>query len=276
MRKFTVAVCQMTVREDKEENLKNAENLIRSAVEERSPELVVLPEMFNCPYENKHFPLFAETYGEKTTDFLSRLAKELNIYIIGGSIPERENEQIYNTSYVFDPQGQLIARHRKMHLFDIDIPQGITFKESDTLGAGREVTVFETEFCTMGLAICYDIRFPELMRLMALRGAQVIIVPAAFNMTTGPAHWQGLLQVRALDNQVFFVGASPARNEEASYHAYGNSAILSPWGETIAQAGCSEEIIYGEIDLDYVETIRNQMPLLKHRRTDCYCLNELE
>ncbi|GAB6087010.1 carbon-nitrogen hydrolase family protein [Alkaliphilus crotonatoxidans] len=274
MKKFTVAVCQMMVTDHKEQNLKKAESLIRTAVKERDAQLVVLPEMFNCPYENQYFPLFAEEYGGLTTSFLSRLAGELKIYLIGGSIPEKQDNQIFNTSYVYNPHGDLIGKHRKMHLFDIDIPNGIRFKESDTLGAGSQATVFETEFCTMGLGICYDMRFPELMRLMALKGAKVIIVPAAFNMTTGPAHWSSLLQVRALDNQVYFVAASPARDLKANYHAYGHSAIIDPWGQAIAQAGEGEAVVYGEIDLSYVEKIRSQLPLLQHLRKDCYAVVE--
>lgn len=274
--KFTVAVCQMPVTEDKERNLRKAEELIRKSAERETVNMVVLPEMFNCPYENKYFPLFAETYPGKTTNFLARLAKELNLYLIGGSIPEKEGNSIYNTSYVFNPEGVLIAKHRKMHLFDIDIQGGISFKESDTLGAGNTITLFDTVYCKVGLAICYDMRFPELIRLMALKGAEVIIIPAAFNMTTGPAHWKELLKIRALDNQVYFIAASPARNLEANYHAYGYSSIINPWGEKIAEATEGEEIIYGEIDLEYVNQIRNQLPLLKHRRTDRYQLTELD
>jgi predicted amidohydrolase len=122
----------------------------------------------------------------------------------------------------------------------------------------------------MGIAICYDMRFPELMRLMALEGAEVIIVPAAFNMTTGPAHWDITIKARALDNQVYFVAASPARNMEATYHAYGHSSIVSPWGDVIAQAEEQETILYGEIDLEQVKKVRRELPLLQHRRTTIY------
>lgn len=275
MRKFKVAVCQMTVEEGKTENLQRAEAMLRKAVEDFNPEILVLPEMFNCPYANDYFPSYAEEYPGESTIILSRLAKELKVYIVGGSIPEREKDKIYNTSFVFDPEGSLVARHRKMHLFDIDIEGGISFKESDTLGSGREVTVFQTPFCKIGLAICYDMRFPELMRLLAEKGAEVVVVPAAFNMTTGPAHWDSLIKVRALDNQLYFVAASPARNLKAVYHAYGHSSIVNPWGEVVVRGGAEEEIICGEVDLDYVDKIRNQLPLLKHRRRDVYELKEL-
>ena len=259
----------MLVTDNKNENLYKAEKMIRQAAKEGS-ELIVLPEMFNCPYENDFFPVFAEEFPGKSTQVLSDLAKELKIYIIGGSIPEFDNGKIFNTSYVFDREGVLIGKHRKIHLFDIDIENGISFKESDALSKGDKVTVVDTEYCKIGIAICYDMRFPELMRLMVQQGAEMIIIPAAFNMTTGPAHWDLTLRARALDNQVYFAAVSPARNLQASYHAYGHSALADPWGKIIAQGNEKEDIIYGEVDLDHIKKIRNQLPLLKHRRSDLY------
>ncbi len=270
---FKIGVCQLNVVENKEDNIRKAEEMIREAAANDS-DLVVLPEMFNCPYENKYFPLYAEEYPGKTTFMLSKVAKELGIYIVGGSIPERDGETVYNTAYIFDKKGDLIGKHRKMHLFDIDVEGGIRFKESDSLGYGKEVTVVDTEYCHIGVAICYDMRFPELMRLMAIEGAEIIIVPAAFNMTTGPVHWELTARTRALDNQVYFVAASPARDMEASYHAYGHSCVVDPWGKVISQADEKEGIIYGEVDLDMVKKIRKELPLLQHRRSDIYELNK--
>lgn len=274
MSSLKIAVCQMEISEKKDDNLKKAEKMILEA-SSNGADLVVLPEMFNCPYNNDFFPKFAENYPGKTTNLLSKLAEEQNIYIAGGSIPEKDGENIYNTSYIFDRNGKLIGSHRKMHLFDIDIEGGIKFKESDTLGAGNKATVFETEFCKIGVAICYDMRFPELMRLMTLKDAEIIIVPAAFNMTTGPAHWHAIAKIRAMDNQVYFVTASPSRNTDSSYVAYGHSLIVDPWGETVSEADTKEEIIYATIDLERVKEVREQLPLLKHRREDIYLINEL-
>lgn len=269
MSNVKIGICQMDICDDKDTNIKNAEKMIRDAAYNGS-KIVVLPEMFNCPYENKYFPLFAEIYPGCTTNVLSNLAKELEIYIVGGSIPEKEDDRIYNTSYIFDIEGKLIGKHRKMHLFDIDVEGGITFKESDTLGYGNEVTVVETKYFKMGIAICYDMRFPELMRLMVLKGADVIVIPAAFNMTTGPAHWETLLRARALDNQVYFVVASPSRNMDASYHAYGHSSVVNPWGKIVNEADEKECILYGEIDVEMIQKIRRELPLLQHRREDLY------
>jgi predicted amidohydrolase len=233
--------------------------------------VVALGEMFNCPYENQFFTRFAEEIpGGETFEMLSTCAREKGIYLIGGSIPERYGNFIYNTSPVFSPSGKLIARHRKMHLFDVELESGVIFKESDTLGRGYSSTVFQTEFGKIGTAICYDIRFPELARLMVLEGAELIVVPAAFNMTTGPAHWELLFRTRAVDNQVFLAGASPARDESGGYTAYGNSLVADPWGTVICRAGKDEEIIYADLDGGLIDSVRRQLPLLKHRRTDIY------
>lgn len=273
MGNFKIAVCQMLITNDKQDNLKKAEALIREAAAAKS-HWVVLPEMFNCPYDNKYFPEFAEVFPGPTTTLLSDLAKELELFIIGGSIPECCEDRIYNTSFIFDSQGKLTGKHRKMHLFDIDIEGGIRFQESEILSPGKSVTVIKTSPCAVGVAICYDMRFPELMRLMALEGAKVIVIPAAFNMTTGPAHWELLARTRALDNQVYLVAASPARNLEASYHAYGHSMIVNPWGTVVAQADEKEGIVYAEVDLGLVEKVRRELPLLMHRREDIYVVRK--
>lgn len=273
MKKFKIAVCQILVTEDKGRNLKKAEVMIREA-KSQGGEVIVLPEIFNSPYNNDCMTQMAEDYPGESTNLLSSLAKELQVYIIGGSIPEKTKDKIYNTSFIFNREGELIGSHRKMHLFDIDVKGKITFKESDIVDYGQQVTVVDTEYCKIGVAICYDMRFPELMRLMALKGAEVIVVPAAFNTTTGPAHWHETIKVRAIDNQVYFVAASPARNMKSSYHAYGFSTIMSPWGEVVATTEEKEDIIYGEVDLGYVAKVRQELPLLKHRRTDIYSLEE--
>lgn len=269
MRKIKVGICQMHVEEDKKQNIKKAESMIREAAGKGS-DFVILPEMFNCPYDNKYFPIFAETYPGETTDMLAGLARELNIYIIGGSIPEKDRDDVYNTSYSFSREGKLIGKHRKMHLFDIDVEGGVRFKESDVLGYGERVTVFDTEYCKVGVAICYDMRFPELMRLMAKSSAEIIVIPAAFNLTTGPAHWEVTVRARALDNQVYFIAASSSRDMNFSYHAYGHSCIVNPWGKIIKEADEKECILYGELDLDMVQKVRKELPLLKHLRNDIY------
>ena len=270
MTKVKIALCQMNVVDNKEENLKKASLMIAQSIE-NNVDFIVLPEMFNCPYSNDKFIEYAEE--EKTSETLSKISKLAcanKVYILGGSIPEKENEKLYNTSYLFDKNGDIIAKHRKMHLFDIDIKGRMTFKESDVLTAGDDVTVANTEFGKIGIGICYDVRFPELARLMVREGALILFYPGAFNMTTGPAHWEMLFKSRALDNQVYCVGVAPALNEDASYHSYGHSIIASPWGDVIAEASEKESLIISEIDLSEIKKIREELPLLKNKREDLY------
>jgi len=262
-----VAICQIDVSRDKNDNLNNAERMIRQASNEA--ELIVLPEMFNCPYNAKTFHKYAENEPGQTMLWMQRLSKELNITLVGGSIPELVGDKMYNTSYTYH-HGDLVGKHRKAHLFDVDIKGGITFKESSVLEAGNKATVFKAGNLTLGVAICYDMRFPELMRTMVDQGADMIIIPAAFNTTTGPAHWHVTARARAIDNQVYFLVASPARSEYLSYKAYGHSLMVDPWGEIISEADIKETIIYGEFDLDKVKKVREELPLLLHRKPELY------
>lgn len=273
MNNLKVGLIQMKVHNDKEENLLRAANLIKK-ISSEEPDIVILPEMFSCPYITSNFPIYAEEEGGYSYNFLSNIAKENNIYLVAGSIPEIDNNKIYNTSYVFNRYGEKIGKHRKVHLFDIDIKGKQTFKESDTLNAGDEVTVFDTEFGKIGLCICYDFRFPELTRLMVNKGAKAIIVPASFNMTTGPAHWHVMFRSRAIDNQVYTIGCSPARDYNSSYISYGHSLIVSPFGEILYELDDKEDMMTYTIDLDYVDKVREELPLLYHRRNDLYKLIE--
>ena len=227
--------------------------------------------MFNCPYSNDKFIEYAEEENNSPTlNEISLLARQNRVYVLAGSIPEKEGDKLYNTSYLFDKKGDIIAKHRKMHLFDIDVKGKITFMESDVLTAGDDFTIANTEFGKIGIGICYDIRFPELARVMVENGALILIYPGAFNMTTGPAHWELLFRSRALDNQVYCIGVAPALNEDASYHSFGHSIIANPWGEIIAEADEKESLIISEIDLDEIKRIREELPLLKNKREDLY------
>jgi omega-amidase len=273
---FRIGICQMKVVDNKDANLESAKAMIRRAADEGA-EMVVLPEMFNCPYDTSKFSEFAESLeNSPSLKAVSNLSRELGIYLVAGSIPEKYNGKLYNSSFIFNNQGKLLDVHRKIHLFDVDIPEGISFKESETITAGNRVTVVNTPLCKIGVAICYDVRFPELFRLMTLIGAKLMVVPGAFNMTTGPAHWETTLRARAIDNQVYMAAASPARNEDLSYVAYAHSMVVDPWGKVIIRAGTHEEIIYADLDLSVVKDVREQLPLLKNRRTDIYDLVELD
>lgn len=275
MNKLRIGLIQMDVVDSKEENLKKAEKMIKEAVKQDA-KFIVLPEMFNCPYTTSNFPKYAEKEGGYTYVQLARIAKENNIILVGGSIPEIDSEnKVYNTCYIFDNKGNKIGKHRKMHLFDIDVRGGQFFKESDTLSAGDTTAVFDTPYGKMGVVICYDFRFPELSRLLVEKGAKIIIVPGAFNMTTGPAHWELLFRTRALDNQVYTIGIAPARNYDGCYVSYGNSIVADPWGSIVNRLGAEENILIEDLELSKVEKIRKELPLLKHIRKDIYKLTRV-
>lgn len=277
--KLKIALCQIKVIDNKETNIKNAIKMIKKAKKE-NVDLAILPEMFNCPYENEKFIEYSEVLEDSyTLEKISTIAKEENIHILAGSFPEKvileEGYKIYNTTCLFDNNGELIGTHRKVHLFDIDIADKISFKESDTLNAGKNISVINTKFGKIGIGICYDIRFIELSRILALEGAKILIFPGAFNLTTGPAHWELLFRSRALDNQVFTIGVAPALDKDASYNSYGHSIIANPMGEIVSQAEYDEELIIKEIDLEEVEKVREEIPILKNRRNDLYKIEKL-
>ena len=202
-----LAIGQIAVTSDKTLNIRKAKEMIEAAAAANC-QVAILPEMFNCPYQTELFPQFAEMYPEgDTLSMLSQTAAEAKIVVVGGSIPERdEYNNVYNTSFIFDKNGSLLGRHRKIHLFDVDIKEGTVFKESSTLSAGQEMTVVGTPDLTFGVANCYDIRFPELSRLMTLAGAELLIFPAAFGWNTRPAYLDLRMKARAVDNTVFVVG----------------------------------------------------------------------
>ena len=269
-----VAAIQMPTVKDKIQNIRTAGTYIEK-IKAENPDFVILPEMFCCPYQTENFPVYAEKEGGPSWQAMSDYARKYHIYLIAGSMPEADDVgKVYNTSYIFDRDGKQIGKHRKAHLFDINVKNGQYFKESDTLTSGDHATVFDTEFGKMGVMICYDIRFPEFARTMALDGARMIFVPAAFNMTTGPAHWELTFRARALDNQIYMLGCAPARDTQAGYISWGHSIVTDPWGKVMKQLGEKEGILIEEIDLDREDQIREQLPLLKHRKSEMYHLQE--
>ncbi|CAI9602757.1 unnamed protein product, partial [Staurois parvus] len=270
---FRLGLVQLFVSPVKADNLKRASELVKQAAKQGA-QVVALPECFNSPYGTKFFPEYAEKIPGQSTQMLSEVAKECGIYLIGGSIPEEDSGKLYNTCTVYGPDGILLAKHRKIHLFNIDVPGKIRFQESETLTPGDSFSVFDTPYCKIGVGICYDIRFAELAQIYTKKGCQLLVYPGAFNMTTGPAHWELLQRARALDNQVYVATVSPARDEKASYVAWGHSTVVSPWGEVIAKAGADEVITSTDIDLQYLADIRQQIPIHSQRRHDLYSVEE--
>ncbi|TWH45389.1 carbon-nitrogen hydrolase family protein [Sporomusa sp. KB1] len=268
---FSVGICQLGVVADKQGNICKARSMIAEAAD-RGSHLVVLPEMFNCPYQSELFSQYAEIYPEgPTIAMLAECAEKHKIILVGGSIPERDEVgNIYNTCFIFNEQGSLIGRHRKVHLFDVDIKGGTVFQESKTLVAGSSMTLVDTSLGKIGVAICYDVRFPELARSMVLQGAKILVYPGAFGPVTGPAHWELLMRARAVDNQVYVIGAAPALNAATEYKSYGHSIIVDPWARVLALTNEAETVITSKIDFRTLNRVREELPLLRHRKPEVY------
>ncbi|XP_070159359.1 omega-amidase NIT2 isoform X2 [Polyergus mexicanus] len=271
MTTLRLALVQLSVGDDKPANVSRAVSFIERAKQQERADIVVLPECFNSPYGTSHFARYAESIPDgETSVVLSEAARKNNVYVIAGTIPERDNEKLYNTCTVWAPDGKLVAKQRKMHLFDIDIKDKITFRESDSLSAGNSLTILEAKGCKIGIGICYDIRFEEMARLYRNKGCQMLIYPAAFNMTTGPLHWSLLQRARANDNQLYVACVSPARGSPPGYIAWGHTQLTNPWGEILDELDADEGMMVSDIDLKVVDEVRAQIPTFNQRRTDLY------
>jgi len=275
-----LALIQFATGSSKPTNLTNARSKVLEA-SKAGARIIVLPECFNSPYGCQFFPKYAETLlpspptEEQSPSFhaLSNLAAEAKAYLVGGSIPEYETstKNYYNTSLTFNPEGKLLATHRKVHLFDIDIPGKISFHESDVLSPGNKVTLIDLpEYGRIAVAICYDIRFPELAMIAARKDAFLLLYPGAFNLTTGKLHWELQARARAMDNQVYVGVCSPARDMEASYNAWGHSMIVDPNAAVLGELDEKEGIVYADLDGDEIEKTRKGIPIYTQRRFDVY------
>lgn len=266
--RFPVAAVQMSSVQNKQVNLGVAKLLVEQAAVDGA-KLVVLPEYFNYLGHTEDVVAVAEPIPGPTSDMVSDLAAQHGIWLVAGSICEQSTTpgMGYNTSLVFDHNGNEVARYRKMHLFDIDLPDGVTFRESDWVLPGDELVVLDTPFGCLGLATCYDLRFPELFRALVDRGMELLAFPSAFIETTGKAHWEILLRARAIENQIHIIAANQAVRQETILETYGHSMILSPWGEVLGSATDeSEAVVTAEIDLLRLADIRQRLPALKGRR----------
>jgi predicted amidohydrolase len=263
------AVVQMTSTADLEANLARAGELVGQAAV-RGAELVALPENFalmreeGAGAENPHAQALP---GGRVPRFLAELAVRHRIVLAGGTFPERVagEARVFNTSTVWGPEGELLGVYRKIHLFDVDLP-GATHRESARVAAGSELAVAKTEACTLGLSVCYDVRFPELYRTLTERGAQVLLVPSAFTVPTGRDHWEVLLRARAIENQCFVVASAQFGEHNASRRTYGRSMIVDPWGTVLCTAPDGEGVALAELDFARQDDVRRRLPALRHRR----------
>ena len=265
--KFLAAAIQMLACDDKGTNQQEASRWTTEAAA-RGARVVVLPEVFIWRGNKKEEKNAAESIPGPTSDFLQSLARNLGIYLLGGSILEAipESPKAYNTSLLFGPQGNLLASYRKIHLFDVDLENGVTARESDTREFGDTAVVAKTDLCPMGLTVCYDLRFPELYRILATQGSQLIFVPSAFTAYTGKAHWEPLLRARAIENQVYIIAPDQFGKNPKSFETHGHSMIVDPWGKVLAELPDGPGIVMAEVDLDFLAKVRAELPALSHRK----------
>lgn len=276
MRKYMVGVLQLDSQQDKEANLKTICQFIDEAAS-KGAKLITMPENMHCIGESiGNGGPREETIPGYSIGILQEKAKEHGLYIHCGSISEkREGEaKYYNTTVFLNLKGEILAKYRKLHTFDVTLPDGTEHRESDRVMPGKEIVDLQTELGHLGFSICYDIRFPELFRVLALRGAEVLFTPANFTVPTGKDHWEPILRTRAIENGCYVIAAAQIGKKPAM-DAFGNSMVIDPWGTVIARAKNEPCVTMAEINLDDVSKVRGQIPSLKNRRTDIYGICEL-
>lgn len=261
------AAIQMTTTSDKAANLEKTEGLVRLAAA-RGARLVALPEVFNWRGKRAEEAAAAESLEGPTVTLMGGLARELEIYLLAGSITEHVPGQSrrHNTSVLFGPDGARLAVYRKIHLFDVDLPGRVTVKESDVKIPGEDVVTATTRLGTVGLSICYDLRFPELYRRLTFAGARLLMIPSAFTFPTGEAHWDTLIRARAIENQCYVVAPAQFGPNVHGFSDYGNSMIVDPWGRVLARASDQEGVVIAPVDMEYLERVRRELPSLVHAR----------
>jgi predicted amidohydrolase len=266
------AAVQLNSTEDKDRNLAAADRLTRAAAADGA-ELIVLPEKFNVLGTHEHYREGAEPIeGGRTIGWARETARELGVDLVAGSIPELRDgrEKLSNTSVHVGPDGEIKGVYRKIHMFDV-VVGGQEYRESESEEPGEEIVLSETAgHVPLGLTVCYDLRFPELYRILAVRGARVITLPAAFTKITGQAHWEILIRARAIENQAFVVAADQIGASPGDHDSFGGSTIVDPWGEVLAKAPDEETFIAADLDLARQDEIREQLPSLANRMARAY------
>jgi predicted amidohydrolase len=268
-----VAAVQLNSTADKERNLASAERLVRAAAADGA-ELVALPEKWNLLAAGEELVAGAEPLDGPSLSAARGWALELGIHLLAGSISERGPEKAFNTSVLIGPDGADLAVYRKIHLFDV-VAGGVEYRESDFEDPGTEIVTAELGDLTVGLSVCYDLRFPELYRILAVRGARLIAVPSAFTLATGRDHWEVLLRARAIEDQVFVVAPNQVGEAPPHYSSYGHSAIVDPWGVVLATAPDGECFVAADLDLAAQEQVRHSLPSLANRRPEAYAWPQL-
>jgi predicted amidohydrolase len=264
------AAVQLNSTEDKDRNLAIADRLTRAAAADGA-DLVVLPEKFNVLGSHDAYRANAETLDGPTVGWAREIALELGIDLVAGSLVEKRegHEKLGNTSVHVGPDGEIRGVYRKIHMFDVTV-EGKEYRESASQEAGDEVVTSEAEGARLGLTVCYDLRFPELYRILALRGARILTIPAAFTKVTGAAHWDTLVRARAIENQAFVVAADQIGTHPPDNESFGGSQIVDPWGEVLARADDEECFVAADLDLARQDEVRESLPSLANRVPSAY------
>jgi predicted amidohydrolase len=264
------AAVQLNSTEQKERNLEVAERLVRDAARDGA-DLVCLPEKWTVLGGSQALLEGAEPLDGPSLSAARGWARELGIHLVAGSMAERVagQERLFNTSVLIDPRGEDIAVYRKIHMFDVEV-EGVSYRESEHEQGGDEIVTAPIGEAELGLTVCYDLRFPELYRILAVRGARVITVPSAFTAPTGLAHWEVLLRARAIEDQVFVVAPNQIGKAPPHYESYGHSAIVDPWGVVLAMAPDQECFVAADLDLEAQQQLREKLPALANRRPGAY------
>ncbi len=268
MQTFVASAIQQKSGPDKAANLENTARLVASAVADGA-RLVVLPELFSWRGRQSEEKANAESVPGPTSEFVSGLAARHGVYIVAGSLLrlDPDSGRCLNCSLLFGPQGDVVAEYDKIHLFDIDIKGKVTVAESSTRSPGTAPVCAQTELGNIGMAVCYDLRFPELFRALSELGAEIIVLPSAFTATTGEAHWEPLIRARAIENQCYVVAADQYGHSQHGFADYGHSMIVDPWGKCMAEAGGDDsEVLCARLDADYLAEVRRELPSLQHKR----------
>ncbi|HEY5053834.1 MAG TPA: carbon-nitrogen hydrolase family protein [Solirubrobacterales bacterium] len=269
-----VAAVQLNSTDQKARNLEAAERLVRAAAADGA-ELIGLPEKWNLLAGGEALLAGAESLDGPSLSAARGWARELGIHLLAGSISERGPEKAFNTSVLIGPDGEDIAVYRKIHMFDVDV-DGVSYRESEHEEAGTEIVTAPIGGLMAGLTVCYDLRFPELHRILAVRGARLITVPSAFTAATGRDHWEVLLRARAIENQAFLLAPNQVGAAPPHFDSYGHSLIVDPWGDVLAIAPEGECFIAADLDLTAQERVRQSLPSLASRRPAAYAWPRLQ
>jgi predicted amidohydrolase len=266
-----VAAVQMNSRNDKAQNIETALRLIDRAAAEGA-RLIALPEVWTFLGDDEGSRAAAEPVPGPTIELLAERARRHDVYIHTGSIQESRpgDPRMFNTTALIDPRGDLIAKYSKIHMFDVVLDGVASYQESATVSPGDEIVTADVDGFTVGLTICYDIRFPELYRILALRGAEIIFQPAAFTLTTGKDHWDVLIRARAIENTVYMVSPAQVGSDAGGKWCWGRSMIVNPWGTVLATAPDEETVIHANLDREMLQRVRRQVPSLANRMPDRY------